>query len=79
MPIEASELEREQQHLDLSRRQLARMRERVFEHVILVDPAGIVAGEPDRTTGLRRLYVCLTRPVTSLSILHSTPILEELT
>ncbi|MEN8671760.1 AAA family ATPase [Nocardioides sp.] len=40
-----------------------------FDHVVLVDPAGIVAGEPDRRTGLRRLYVCLTRPVTSLTVL----------
>ena len=36
-----------------------------FDHVTLVEPAGIVAGEADRITGLRRLYVCLTRPVTS--------------
>ena len=29
------------------------------------------AGEPDEVTGLRRLYVCLTRAVTSLVIVHS--------
>ena len=28
-------------------------------------------GEPDRVTGLRRLYVCLTRAVTSLVVLHA--------
>jgi DNA helicase IV len=49
-----------------------------FDHVVLVEPAGIVAGEADRTTGLRRLYVCLTRAVTSLSILHTEPLPEEL-
>ncbi|HLT61266.1 MAG TPA: ATP-binding domain-containing protein, partial [Microlunatus sp.] len=42
-----------------------------FDHVVLFEPAGIVAGEPDETTGLRRLYVCLTRAVTSLVIVHS--------
>ena len=42
-----------------------------FDHVVLVEPAGIVAGEADERTGLRRLYVCLTRAVTSLAILHS--------
>ncbi|MCW2783154.1 MAG: Superfamily and helicase-like protein [Marmoricola sp.] len=41
-----------------------------FDHVILIEPAAIVAGEPDELTGLRRLYVCLTRAVTSLVILH---------
>lgn len=39
-----------------------------FDHVVLLDPRAIVAGEPDRLTGLRRLYVCLTRAVTSLTI-----------
>ena len=38
----------------------------------------IVAGEADRVTGLRRLYVCLTRAVTSLAILHVDPLPEEL-
>ncbi|HET8560612.1 MAG TPA: AAA family ATPase [Marmoricola sp.] len=41
-----------------------------FDHVVLLEPAGIVAGEPDELTGLRRLYVCLTRAVTSLTVLH---------
>jgi superfamily I DNA/RNA helicase len=41
-----------------------------FDHVVLVEPADIVAAEPDETTGLRRLYVCLTRAVTSLQIVH---------
>ena len=33
---------------------------------------------PDRVTGLRRLYVCLTRAVTSLAVLHVDPLPEEL-
>jgi len=49
-----------------------------FDHVVLLEPAGIVAGEPDRVTGLRRLYVCLTRAVTSLVVLHAEPLPEEL-
>jgi len=42
-----------------------------FDHVVLAEPAEIVAGEPDQVTGLRRLYVCLTRAVTSLVVVHS--------
>ena len=49
-----------------------------FDHVVLLEPAAIVAGEPDRVTGLRRLYVCLTRAVTSLVVVHSTPLPPEL-
>jgi DNA helicase IV len=45
-----------------------------FDHVVLLEPAGIVAGEPDDLTGLRRLYVCLTRAVTSLHVLHAEPL-----
>jgi DNA helicase IV len=42
-----------------------------FDHVVLVEPAEIVAGEPDQVIGLRRLYVCLTRAVTSLIVVHA--------
>ena len=49
-----------------------------FDHVVLVDPAGIVAAEADRETGLRRLYVCLTRAVMSLRILHDGNLPPEL-
>ena len=45
-----------------------------FDHVVLLEPAAIVAGEPDEVTGLRRLYVCLTRAVTSLAVIHSAPL-----
>jgi DNA helicase IV len=43
-----------------------------------VEPAGIVAGEADERTGLRRLYVCLTRAVTSLAVLHRDDLPEVL-
>jgi DNA helicase IV len=49
-----------------------------FDHVLLLEPARLVADEPDRTTGLRRLYVCLTRAVTSLTVLHGQPLPPEL-
>ena len=45
-----------------------------FDHVVLVEPADITAAEEDGQTGLRRLYVCLTRAVTSLVICHSKSI-----
>jgi DNA helicase IV len=56
-------------HLDVVPASLAKGLE--FDHVVLVEPAGIVSGEADERTGLRRLYVCLTRAVTSLVVLHS--------
>jgi DNA helicase IV len=45
-----------------------------FDHVVLLEPADIAADEADELTGLRRLYVCLTRAVTSLVVLHAKPI-----
>jgi len=42
-----------------------------FDHVVLLEPVEIVDGEPDHVTGLRRLYVCLTRAVTSLIVVHA--------
>jgi DNA helicase IV len=39
-----------------------------FDHVIVVEPAGIVAAE---ARGLQRLYVALTRAVSQLTVLHS--------
>jgi DNA helicase IV len=50
-----------------------------FDHVVLLEPADIVAGEPDEVTGLRRLYVCLTRAVTSLVVVHADPLPAALT
>ena len=45
-----------------------------YDYVVLDDPAAIVAGEPDTRTGLRRLYVCLTRAVSGLAVLHADPL-----
>ncbi len=45
-----------------------------FDHVVLLEPADLVAAEPDEATGLRRLYVCLTRAVSSLQVLHAKPL-----
>ncbi len=63
-------------HLDVVPATLAKGLE--FDHVVLVEPAAIVAGEADERTGLRRLYVCLTRAVTSLAVLHSQDLPEVL-
>jgi DNA helicase IV len=49
-----------------------------FDHVVLAEPAAIVAGEADLALGLRRLYVCLTRAVTSLTVVHAEPLPEPL-
>ncbi|MEO5877806.1 MAG: AAA family ATPase, partial [Streptosporangiaceae bacterium] len=47
-----------------------------YDHVVVVEPAEIAAAEE---RGLARLYVVLTRAVTSLTVLHSTPLPEALT
>ena len=65
-----------EQHLDLVPASLAKGLE--FDHVVLLEPAAVVDGEPDRVTGLRRLYVCLTRAVTSLVVVHEGPLPPEL-
>jgi DNA helicase IV len=49
-----------------------------FDHVVLADPEGIVSSQAERRTGLRLLYVCLTRAVTSLVVLHDTALPPEL-
>ncbi len=49
-----------------------------FDQVIVVEPAAIVAAEPDERTGLRRLYVVLTRAVSGLTVLHSQPLPPDL-
>jgi hypothetical protein len=64
------------EHLDLVPATLAKGLE--FDHVVLLEPAAIVSGEPTRVTGLRRLYVCLTRAVTSLVVLHREALPPEL-
>ncbi|HKD97241.1 MAG TPA: AAA family ATPase [Micromonosporaceae bacterium] len=47
-----------------------------YDHVVVVEPAAIVAAEP---RGLNRLYVVLTRAVTGLAIVHTTPLPPSLT
>lgn len=50
-----------------------------YDYVVLDEPAAIVSGEPDERTGLRRLYVCLTRAVSGLTALHAAPLPAPLT
>jgi DNA helicase IV len=47
-----------------------------YDHVIVHEPADIVAAEP---RGLNRLYVVLTRAVSRLSVVHCRPLPEALT
>jgi DNA helicase IV len=42
-----------------------------YDHVVVVEPAGIVAAEP---RGLHRLYVVLTRAVSRLTVVHHAPL-----
>ncbi|CAM5602730.1 DNA helicase [Streptomyces spiroverticillatus] len=49
-----------------------------YDYVVLDEPAAIVSGEPDERTGLRRLYVALTRAVSGLTVRHTTPLPEAL-
>jgi DNA helicase IV len=42
-----------------------------YDHVVVVEPADIVAAEP---RGLNRLYVVLTRAVSRLDVVHSRPL-----
>ncbi|GGV17626.1 DNA helicase [Kitasatospora herbaricolor] len=49
-----------------------------YDYVVLDEPAAVVAGEPDERTGLRRLYVALTRAVSGLKVLHAQPLPEQL-
>ncbi|PPK97917.1 DNA helicase IV [Kineococcus xinjiangensis] len=45
-----------------------------FDRVVVAEPAAIVAAEPDERTGLRRLYVVLTRAVSGLVVVHARPL-----
>ncbi|MFF8812996.1 HelD family protein [Streptomyces pactum] len=49
-----------------------------YDHVVLDEPAAVVDGEPDERTGLRRLYVALTRAVSGLTVVHAAPLPELL-
>ena len=49
-----------------------------FDRVVVAEPSAIAAAEPDTRTGLRRLYVVLTRAVSGLTIVHSQDLPPEL-
>ena len=49
-----------------------------FDTVVLIEPAQIVADEPTRLAGLRRLYVVLTRAVSRLVVVRDEDLPEEL-
>ena len=50
-----------------------------FDEVVVVEPAAVAAAEPDERSGLRRLYVVLTRAVSGLTVVHAEPLPAPLT
>ncbi|MFJ9423153.1 HelD family protein [Streptomyces sp. NPDC101249] len=50
-----------------------------YDYVVLDEPRAVVDGEPDERTGLRRLYVALTRAVSGLVVTHQAPLPDQLT
>ncbi|MFC3573104.1 HelD family protein [Streptomyces yaanensis] len=50
-----------------------------YDYVVLDEPRAVVDGEPDERTGLRRLYVALTRAVSGLIVTHAAPLPTQLT
>ncbi|MFE0510123.1 HelD family protein [Streptomyces sp. NPDC058964] len=50
-----------------------------YDYVVLDEPRAVVDGEPDERTGLRRLYVALTRAVSGLIVTHTAPLPDQLT
>ncbi|KUN80010.1 HelD family protein [Streptomyces griseoruber] len=49
-----------------------------YDYVVLDEPRAVVEGEPDERTGLRRLYVALTRAVSGLIVAHAGELPAEL-
>jgi len=49
-----------------------------YDRVVVVEPAAIAQDEPTERTGLRRLYVVLTRAVSGLTVVHDRPLPEPL-
>ncbi|MFE4607947.1 HelD family protein [Streptomyces niveus] len=49
-----------------------------YDYVVLDEPSAVVSGEPDERTGLRRLYVALTRAVSGLTVIHASPLPNQL-
>ncbi|MGP4044261.1 HelD family protein [Streptomyces sp. 2A115] len=50
-----------------------------YDYVVLDEPQAVVDGEPDERTGLRRLYVTLTRAVSGLIVTHAAALPSQLT
>ncbi|MFE7646233.1 HelD family protein [Streptomyces phaeoluteigriseus] len=50
-----------------------------YDYVVLDEPSAVVDAEPDERTGLRRLYVALTRAVSGLVVTHATGLPPQLT
>ena len=49
-----------------------------YDYVVLDEPQAVVDGEPDERTGLRRLYVTLTRAVSGLIVTHGSALPAQL-
>ncbi|MGC9495009.1 HelD family protein [Streptomyces sp. WG7] len=49
-----------------------------YDYVVLDEPQAVVDGEPDERTGLRRLYVALTRAVSGLIVTHGAGLPPQL-
>ncbi|GHC76560.1 UvrD-helicase domain-containing protein [Streptomyces violaceochromogenes] len=49
-----------------------------YDYVVLDEPQAVVDGEPDERTGLRRLYVTLTRAVSGLIVTHAAGLPPQL-
>ncbi|WP_236576683.1 HelD family protein [Streptomyces sp. HF10] len=49
-----------------------------YDYVVLDEPRAVVDGEPDERTGLRRLYVALTRAVSGLLVTHTASLPGQL-
>nr|WP_234435844.1 UvrD-helicase domain-containing protein [Streptomyces sp. NRRL S-813] len=49
-----------------------------YDYVVLDEPQAVVDGEPDERTGLRRLYVALTRAVSGLIVTHRAALPPQL-
>ncbi|MFI6856899.1 HelD family protein [Streptomyces sp. NPDC050416] len=49
-----------------------------YDYVVLDEPRAVVDGEPDERTGLRRLYVALTRAVSGLTVTHAAGLPPQL-
>ncbi|MEU9745775.1 HelD family protein [Streptomyces niveus] len=49
-----------------------------YDYVVLDEPSAVVSGEPDERTGLRRLYVALTRAVSGLTVIHASSLPNQL-